>query len=623
MGWLAFTLATVLSVVAGTIRVREARAEPWLFIPGGYDGNAIEVIDARTNRIRDVIRAGATPFGLVVNPRGTRAYAMHYMDTAVSVIDTETGVVERTLAACGYNWMAVPSDDRFIYVASWDGSFCKVDTTAGVVVHTFPANPTGIAVQLAVNPQGTRLYTTNSYTAAIDVYNTATYAHVAAIQAGHIEGLAVSRDGTRVYATDPTNGLVVTIDATTNTPIRSAAACLGDAYYLALSPDDRTLYITCSTGGILEFDAVANAVVAQIEPTRGFSGLSITPDGSTLYAPALLGNTIFAISTETRAIAEQLTFPYPAAFFDFVGSPAPTALVAGNAGLAFVDTFDANIKGSAPVGQAPQHVVRSLDNNAAYVSNAGNNSISVVDVPTRSTTATIPLADAPEGLALSPDGRRLFATTGTNISAIDTATHAVTTIETPYYRTGAIAVSHDGQKLFSSSVLGIDVFSVQTGAWQTTIPTGQVNAFAPSRNGSLLYAFGGNTMYEISTLTLNIVGSELINVGPAQIDIHTIALSPREERMYLPNAAGDSVVILDMASFATMAIIALDGAPTDAAISEDGAHLFVTVPERNALEDLATARDTVTVTSNAIPGAAAIANFVEKPGNYILQSGFE
>ncbi len=58
------------------------------------------------------------------------------------------------------------------------------------------------------------------------------------------------------------------------------------------------------------------------------------------------------------------------------------------------------------VGDHPAHVVTDLQGLRAFVSNAGDDTLSVVDLDAGSVVATISTGDYPHGLRLSPDGQR-------------------------------------------------------------------------------------------------------------------------------------------------------------------------------------------------------------------------
>jgi YVTN family beta-propeller protein len=69
----------------------------------------------------------------------------------------------------------------------------------------------------------------------------------------------------------------------------------------------------------------------------------------------------------------------------------------------------------------------------AYITNSQNNNVSVIDTATNKVTATIPVS-SPNGVAVTPDGKNVYATSGSEVSetpgtvyVINTTTNKVTT----------------------------------------------------------------------------------------------------------------------------------------------------------------------------------------------------
>ena len=58
----------------------------------------------------------------------------------------------------------------------------------------------------------------------------------------------------------------------------------------------------------------------------------------------------------------------------------------------------------------------------AYVTNPGNNTVSVIDTSTNTVTGTIAVGNGPEGVVFSPDGTRAYVanSSGDTVSVIDT-----------------------------------------------------------------------------------------------------------------------------------------------------------------------------------------------------------
>jgi YVTN family beta-propeller protein len=80
-----------------------------------------------------------------------------------------------------------------------------------------------------------------------------------------------------------------------------------------------------------------------------------------------------------------------------------------------------------PVGDNPRQILMAPDGARAYVVNLDSNSVSVIDTAALTVVTTIPVGSAPEGIAISRDGQRLYVSnSGSNsISIINRATNAV------------------------------------------------------------------------------------------------------------------------------------------------------------------------------------------------------
>src|SRR5439155_990499 len=88
-----------------------------------------------------------------------------------------------------------------------------------------------------------------------------------------------------------------------------------------------------------------------------------------------------------------------------------TAWLLGLAAVAFVDTATARVVGQAAV-LSPPHIAISPDGRTAYVAAQGQGALSltVLDVPSRTQVASVPLEKTPRALSFSPDGKSLYFT---------------------------------------------------------------------------------------------------------------------------------------------------------------------------------------------------------------------
>jgi YVTN family beta-propeller protein len=125
----------------------------------------------------------------------------------------------------------------------------------------------------------------------------------------------------------------------------------------------------------------------------------------------------------------------------------------GVAGLEVIDTATNTVKpslggspGLVPAG-GQQGVAVSPDGNRIYLTNG--DAVTVIDT-TGSVTATIPVGTTPIGVAVTPDSRRVYVANqgSNNISVIDAATDAVVATIPVGNSPLGVAVTPDGRKVF-------------------------------------------------------------------------------------------------------------------------------------------------------------------------------
>ena len=203
--------------------------------------------------------------------------------------------------------------------------------------------------------------------------------------------------------------------------------------------------------------------VATNQPVHPHA-VGLSPDGSRLYTAALssvgAATPVFVFDTATQDLVQRIDVPGALAFVQVAVAPSGlVVLTAQTDGALYVfDTNDITGQLLDPVrvetGGQPWHPVISADGQRAYVPNRTSNTVSVVDLGTR--TVTQQIADEafsqPHGSAVSRDGRWLYVSsrnlgmTGdvryrapvrfageaddaqSNVAVIDTQTNAVVAV---------------------------------------------------------------------------------------------------------------------------------------------------------------------------------------------------
>ncbi|AEV71714.1 YVTN family beta-propeller repeat protein [Mycolicibacterium rhodesiae NBB3] len=231
------------------------------------------------------------------------------------------------------------------------------------------------------------------------------------------------------------------------------------------------------------------------------------------------------------------------------------------------------------VGDAPAGVAVSPDSATVYVTNSGNDTVSVIDAATNTVTATIDVGDTPFGLAVSPDGAAVYVSNSADgtVSVIDTASNTVTATVAVGTNAGQLVVSSDGARVYVANTAEDTVYVIDTesNAVLSTFATGDApGGMALSADGATLYVANNlaGTVSVIDTVTGGLI--DTVDVG----DFPTmLLLSPDGSLLYVADDAGfvDTVSVIDTATNTYVDVIEGAPDPLGLAISPNGTYLYV------------------------------------------------
>lgn len=244
----------------------------------------------------------------------------------------------------------------------------------------------------------------------------------------------------------------------------------------------------------------------------------------------------------------------------------------------------------------------AADAQTAYITNYGDNTVSVIDTATNTVTATIPVGVDPYGLnavAVSPDGRRVYVTNSSDYAwdgtvwAIDTATNKVTAAITVNWGASGIAVTPDGTRAYVTSYWAGEVYVIDT-ATNTITATiyggSHPKGVAVTPDGTRVYVANNwsDTVSVIDTAT-NIVTATI----PVRSEPFGVAVTPDGTRVYVANSDNSAISVIDTATNAVTATIPVGYGPTGVAVTPDGTKVYVTGAVVYVVD---TATNTVTAT---------------------------
>jgi YVTN family beta-propeller protein len=243
-------------------------------------------------------------------------------------------------------------------------------------------------------------------------------------------GVVVSPDGRRIYASNRDVGQVTVFDAATNVPITVISVGNGnDNLGLAISPDGRLVYVANQFSGTVTVIATATNRVMQTIPT-GLEPIWITfsANGSRAYVSNQVSGTVSVISRASGSVIANI-FGFSCPFQSKVTLDGSKLLVSSQCdnSLKVVSVASNTIVNSIPTGPNPRGIALTADGTRAYVADWFSNTVDIIDVAAQVNLNTpIVVGFNPWGLAITPGGKIYSANFGDNtISVIDSATNSV------------------------------------------------------------------------------------------------------------------------------------------------------------------------------------------------------
>jgi YVTN family beta-propeller protein len=315
---------------------------------------------------------------------------------------------------------------------------------------------------LAVSPDNQKIYVSAGQENEIYVFNLQTGKRVAEIKCnvsfdgtdfsdGYIGELALSQDGSKLYAVDQIGFRVVVVDTRTNRVIQNIRTGRYP-FGIALSPDEKTLYV--ANIGMFEYNYIKSLDKKRLKETAlRFPAFAY---GSKEMKEGIKNDTL-----EVSGLGEMNSDDSFSVWTVDVGTSQPQVVAKIKTGTLVNESTD----GVPAVGGAsPNAIVASGD--FVYVSNANNDNVSVIDAKTKKVIDAIDLklderlgnlkGVMPFGLCLSPDGKKLFvAESGINaVAVIDVATRKILGHLPAGWFPSKVKVTPDGKQLIVTNAKG-------------------------------------------------------------------------------------------------------------------------------------------------------------------------
>ena len=215
-------------------------------------------------------------------------------------------------------------------------------------------------------------------------------------------GMAITKDGTKLYATCEASRCVVEIDLTTRKVIRSFKLDIMQSHMLALTPDEKLLLVTSQWDGNVMIVDIEKGILERTFATgKGAEGVVVSPDGKEAWVVNRTVQSLAIIDIPGRKRVHKMSCefnPIRAAMTPDGSLVIVTSAMSDE--LALIDREKREIVGRIKTGDFPLGLAVSQDGTRVYVTNMESANVAVVDLRKRETIHRFDVGGQPEGIAL-------------------------------------------------------------------------------------------------------------------------------------------------------------------------------------------------------------------------------
>jgi DNA-binding beta-propeller fold protein YncE len=289
----------------------------------GIGGTKIYVIDPTTDLIVRTIPVPSGPDFITIDHPSLGPYLQTaYFTTGGGTdgivtfdISTETFGRFYPMPHRRVKTVGVTLDQSTMFVADQDYRVHVVDLSTGSIIKQISVG--GQNFDGAMSRDGTKFYVPHRDSVRVSVISTATQSVIKSITtAWGSNQIEISSDGNRGYVTNEFSGTLSCLDLTSDTTISTISVAGSRPIYLALSPDDQTVYIANRDSRSLTIvdapSCTRTTVIPNVVGGMRLRDVAVSADGTRLY----IGGLVEGGFIPTIAVYDARTSP--PAFLKFI-----------------------------------------------------------------------------------------------------------------------------------------------------------------------------------------------------------------------------------------------------------------------------------------------------------------
>jgi len=498
------------------IAVDEANGQVFV---ANLGANTVSVFSDANDSVLATIPVGKLPDAITVDPANGDVYVVNgnYTGSGVGNISVISGISDTVVATASVR--GVPTN---VVVDNPDADLYVADTACGCLSVLNASNDSVAATvfvgadpfAMAVDGANGSLFVANlglSYGNG-SVMEVAGTAVVAKLPRTDLPGpLALDpRTGT-VYVGDENPNNVTVVNGTTG-ELGASVAVPDGVRAMAYDPADGDLFVVGTySDNVTVINASSNTIVATV-PVGLFPGpIAIDPVDGSIFVGNTGSANVSVISGATFAVVATLAVNWDPVVIR--GDPTNGMVYVLSAGLGDISgwIFDGslaavngatyNVSSVVPLGLVPQGMVVDSVRGTIYVSETGDDNVTVLNAASLQVVATVRVGSEPFAMAIDPAGDALFVANALsqNVSVVSTTTDGVVasvpTGSEPY----GLTVGPDGLVFVrNANSSNLTVINTTTYLW-LTVPVGLLpDAMVYDANSSNLFVAN----YDSGTLSI-------------------------------------------------------------------------------------------------------------------------
>ena len=267
----------------------------------------------------------------------------------------------------------------------------------GIGPHEIRVSPDKRYAYIAISGTGRNGVRGNSIT-VLDLKNRKVKANLDLGSYTQPHDVRISRDGRRIWVACAPAQTILELDSDKGKILKSYKTDQDGSWFLEITPDERKIYTPNLEGKSVSIIDRATGATKVIQFEEAVYGIDITPDGRQIWVS---GPGVTIIDTASDEVIARLKTTEPN-----VGriklTPDGKKAVVGSVNSNKVSVFDVKTRrltGEIETGARHKVITVSRDNRRAFLTNPGDNSVTVIDLVVGRHVATFRTGKTPDGIA--------------------------------------------------------------------------------------------------------------------------------------------------------------------------------------------------------------------------------